>query len=142
MRSMINPELMKLLETNDVLDILRDSVAYQLQKIHNVERTGEGRDWHQELPSIVRAKFDNYKVDYEHLSRILKLDHEQTKAEMNKGYYYWRLLRSACNTYRNDLAEYDQQLNQEFNLKETEAISDNTVLNKCIIILDQHVIEK
>ena len=142
MRSMINPELMKLLETNDVLDILRDSVTYQLQKIHNVERTGEGRDWHQELPQIVRAKFDNYKVDYEHLSRILKLDHEQTKAEMNKGYYYWRLLRSACNTYRNDLAEYDQQLNQEFNLKETEAISDNTVLNKCIIILDQHVIEK
>lgn len=138
---MINPELMKLLETKDVLDVLADSVSYQLQKIHNVERTSEGRDWHQELPPIVRAKFDNYKVDYEHLSRILKLKREQIKNEMNKGYYYWRLLRSACNTYRNDLAEYDQQLNQEFNLKETEAISKNLVLTKCIKVLEQHAIE-
>ena len=133
---------MKLLETNDVLDILIDSVTYQLQKLHNVEKTSEGREWHHELPSIVRAKFDNYKEDYEHLSRIFKLDHEQIKSEMNKGYYYWRLLNSACNTFRNDLIEYDQQLNQEFNLKETDAISDNTVLNDCIVVLDRHVIEK
>ena len=138
---MIHLELMKLLETNDVLDILRDSVTYQMQKIHNVEKTSEGRDWYQELPQMVRAKFDNYKVDYEHLSRILKLEQVQIQNEMNKGYYYWRLLRSACSTYRNDLVEYDRQLNQEFNLKETEAISDNSVLNECIGVLDQHVIE-
>jgi len=133
---------MKLLETNDVLDVLRDSVTYQMQKFYNVEKTSEGQDWYRELPQIVRAKFDNYKVDYEHLLRILKLEHDQIKNEMNKGYYYWRLLRSACNTYRNDLVEYDQQLNQEFNLQETEAISDNMVLNECIGVLDQHVIEK
>jgi len=138
---MIHLELMKLLETNDVLDILRDSVTYQMQKIHNVEKTSEGRDWYQELPQMVRAKFDNYKVDYEHLSRILKLEQVQIQNEMNKGYYYWRLLRSACSTYRNDMVEYDRQLNQEFNLKETEAISDNSVLNECIGVLDQHVIE-
>lgn len=138
---MIHLELMKLLETNDVLDILRDSVTYQMQKIHNVEKTSEGRDWYQELPQMVRAKFDNYKADYEHLSRILKLEQVQIQNEMNKGYYYWRLLRSACSTYRNDLVEYDQQLNQEFNLKETEAISDNSMLNECIGVLDQHVIE-
>jgi len=139
---MINPELMKLLEGNDVLDTLRDSVLYQLQKIINVEKTNEGRDWYQELPQIVKAKFDNYKADYENLSRILASEHEEIKNEMNKGYYYWRLIRSACNTYRNDLVEYDQQLNQEFNLRETEAISDNTVLNECIGVLDQHAIEK
>ncbi|MFQ5497302.1 MAG: hypothetical protein ACE5DU_05385 [Nitrosopumilus sp.] len=139
---MINPELMKLLETSDVLDVLGDSVTYQLKKINNVQRTNEGRDWYDELPAIVRAKFDNYKEDYEHLSRILKAESEQIKNEMNKGYYYWRLLRSACNTYRNDLIEYDQQLSQEFNLQETEAISDNNVLNECIGVLDQHAIEK
>jgi len=139
---MINPELMKLLETSDVLDMLVDSVSYQLQKIHNVQRTNEGRDWYDELPKIVQGKFDSYKEDYEHLSQILKLDPEQIRAEMNKGYYYWRLLRSACHTYRNDLVEYDQQLSQEFNLKETEAISDNVVLNDSIEILDQHAIEK
>jgi hypothetical protein len=139
---MINPELMKLLERNDVLDILRDSVTYQLQKIINVEKTNEGRDWYQELPEIVKAKFDNYKADYENLSRILASEHEEIKTEMNKGYYFWRLVRSACNTYRNDLVEYDQQLNQEFNLKETEAISDNAVLDECIGVLDQHAIEK
>ena len=138
---MINPELMKLLDSIDVLDILRDSVSYQLEKIHNVEKTSEGRDWYQELPQIVREKFDNYKTDYEHLSLILKSEPENITAEMNKGYYYWRLIRSACTTYRNDLADYDQQLFHEFNLKETEAISDNVVLNKCIGILDQHVIE-
>jgi hypothetical protein len=64
------------------------------------------------------------------------------KTEMNKGYYYWRLIRSACNTYQNDLVEYDQQLSQEFNLQETEAISDNTTLHECIGILDQHAIDK
>ena len=133
---------MKLLDTSDVLDVLGDSVTYQLKKIHNVQRTNEGRDWYDELPAIVGAKFDNYKEDYEHLSRILKAEPEQIKTEMNKGYYYWRLLRSACHTYRNDLVEYDQQLNQEFNLQETEAISDNNVLNECIGVLDQHAIEK
>ena len=132
---------MRLLETNDDLDILRDSVEYQLQKIQNVERTSEGRDWYYELPPIVRTKIESYKTDYEHLSRILKQEQEQIKNEMNKGYYYWRLLRSACNTYRNDLIEYDQQLNQEFNLKETEAISNNSVLAECIRVLDQHVTE-
>ena len=139
---MINPELMKLLETSDVLGVLGDSVSYQLQKIHNVQRTNEGRDWYDELPKIVKGKFDSYREDYEHLSMILKLESEQMLIEMNKGYYYWRLLRSACHTYRNDLMEYDQQLSHEFNLQETEAISDNVVLNDCIGVLDQHAIEK
>ncbi|MGV7226708.1 MAG: hypothetical protein ACQ9CV_07300 [Nitrosopumilus sp.] len=139
---MINPELMDLLEKNDVLDILIDSTAYQLQKINNVEKTTEGRDWYGELPPIVKDKFDNYKKDYESLSNILTMNHEQIRDEMNKGYYYWRLLRSACTTYRNDLVEYDQQLIQEFNVPETEAISDNTVLNECIGVLDKHAIEK
>ena len=139
---MINPELMKLLETSDVLDVLGDSVSYQLQKIHGVKRTNEGRDWYDELPKIVRGKFESYREDYEHLSMILKLESEQMRTEMNKGYYYWRLIRSACHTYRNDLTEYDHQLSQEFNLRETEAISNNTVLNDCIEVLDQHAIEK
>jgi len=139
---MINPELMELLEKNDVLDILVESVSYQMLKIHNVDKTTEGRDWYHELPPIVKDKFDNYKKDYETLSGILALEHEQIKNEMNKGYYYWRLLRSACTTYRNDLVEYDQQLIQEFNLPETEAISDNSVLNECIGVLDKHAIEK
>ncbi|MDH5569890.1 MAG: hypothetical protein OEX98_08910 [Nitrosopumilus sp.] len=139
---MINPELMKLLETSDVLDVLKDSVLYQLQKIHNVQRTNEGRDWYDELPEIVRGKFDSYKEDYQYLSQILKLESDQIRTEMNKGYYYWRLLRSACHTYRNDLIEYDQQLSHEFNLQETEAISDNAVLNDSIGILDLHAIEK
>ncbi|MBC8515683.1 MAG: hypothetical protein ISR81_03285 [Nitrosopumilus sp.] len=133
---------MELLEKNDVLDILVGSVAYQLQKIKNVEKTNEGRDWYQELPPIVKDKFDNYKTDYENLSRILTLNPEQIHDEMNKGYYYWRLIRSACTTYRNDLIEYDRQLIEEFNLQETEAISDNYVLNECIDVLDKHVIEK
>ena len=131
---------MELLEKNDVLDILQNSVTYQLQKIHGVEKTNEGQEWYRELPEIIRTKFDNYKTDYEHLSRIL--EQEQIRNEMNKGYYYWRLLLSACNTYKNDLIEYDQQLNQEFNLKETEAISDNITLNECIGVLEQHVVEK
>lgn len=133
---------MKLLETTDVLDILIDSVAYQLKKIHNVQRTNDGRDWYNELPKIVQGKFDSYKEDYEHLSTILKLDLDQIRIEMNKGYYYWRLLRSACHTYRNDLIEYDQQLSHEFNLQETEAISENSVLDECIGVLDQHAVEK
>ena len=133
---------MKLLETNDTLNILKDSVAYQMQKMNNVEKTSEGREWHMELPQISREKFDKYKIDYEHLFRILQLEQEEIKNEMNKGYYYWRLIHSACNTYRNDLIEYDHQLNEEFNLNETDAISDNKILNECIGILDQHVIEK
>lgn len=139
---MINPELMELLEKNDVLDVLVNSVAYQLQKINNVEKTDEGRNWYRELPQMIKEKIDNYKTDYENLSRILALDHEQMKNEMNKGYYFWRLLRSACTTYRNDLVDYDQQLALEFNLPETEAISDNSVLNECVGVLDKHVIEK
>ncbi|MFB5636289.1 MAG: hypothetical protein ACE5RB_06630 [Nitrosopumilus sp.] len=139
---MINPELMELLEKNDVLDVLVNSVAYQLQKINNVEKTDEGRNWYRELPQMIKEKIDNYKTDYENLSRILTLDHEQMKNEMNKGYYFWRLLRSACTTYRNDLVDYDQQLALEFNLPETEAISDNSVLNECVGVLDKHVIEK
>lgn len=138
---MINPELMKLLDSTDVLDILKDSVTYQLQKIRNVEKNSEGRDWYQELPQIIKEKFDNYKTDYEHLEMILKSESEKITSEMNKGYYYWRLVRSACTTYRNDLIDYDHQLFQEFNLKQTEAISDNEVLNKCIGVLDQHVVE-
>lgn len=138
---MINPDLMNLLETQDNLDILADSVKYQLEKFQNVQKTNEGRDWYLELPQIIKEKFDNYLEDYEKLSRILKLSQEEIVNEMKKGYYFWRLLRSACNTYRNDLAEYDQQLFQEFNLKETSAISDNPVLNQCIEVLDKHVIE-
>lgn len=139
---MINPELMKLLERSDILSVLTDSVVYQLEKIQNIEKTIEGRDWYNELPQIVREKLDNYKVDYETLSGILKQDHDKVKSEMNKGYYYWRLIRSACNTYRNDLIEYDGQLTQEFNLKSTDAISENTILNECIGILEQHVVEE
>ena len=138
---MINPELMKLLDSTDVLDMLKDSVTYQLQKIRNVEKNSEDRDWYQELPQIIKEKFDNYKTDYEHLEMILKSEPEKITSEMNKGYYYWRLVRSACTTYRNDLMDYDHQLFQEFNLKQTEAISDNEILNKCIGILDQHVVE-
>lgn len=138
---MINPELMNLLETQDNLDILGDSVRYQLEKFQNVQKTNEGRDWYMELPQIVKEKFDNYQKDYEKLSGILQLSPDEIINEMKKGYYFWRLLRSACNTYRNDLAEYDQQLNQEFNLKETSAISDNPILNQCIEILDKHVVE-
>ncbi|MEK9682110.1 MAG: hypothetical protein VW081_04420 [Nitrosopumilus sp.] len=136
---MINPEILRLLETNNTLDVLKDSVSYQLQKLNNVEKTNEGRDWYAELPQIVKEKFDNYKEDYEKLSRIL--DSEKIQEEMNKGYYYWRLLRSACNTYRNDLKEYDLQLSQEFNLQETKAISENESLDECIGVLEHHVVE-
>ena len=136
---MINPELLRLLEANNTLDILKDSTSYQLQKLNNVEKTSEGRDWYAELPQIVKEKFDNYKEDYEKLSRIL--DSEKIQEEMNKGYYYWRLLRSACNTYRNDLKEYDLQLSQEFNLQETKAISENESLDECIGVLEHHVVE-
>ena len=136
---MINPELLRLLEANNTLDILKDSTSYQLQKLNNVEKTSEGRDWYAELPQIVKEKFDNYKEDYEKLSRILNSD--KIQEEMNKGYYYWRLLRSACSTYRNDLKEYDLQLSQEFNLQETKAISENESLDECIGVLEHHVVE-
>ena len=136
---MINPEILRLLETNNTLDVLKDSVSYQLQKLNNVEKTNEGRDWYAELPQIVKEKFDNYKEDYEKLFRILNSD--KIQEEMNKGYYYWRLLRSACSTYRNDLKEYDLQLSQEFNLQETKAISENESLDECIGVLEHHVVE-
>ncbi len=132
---------MKLLETKDIMDVLADAVTYQLEKFQNVQKTSEGRDWYQELPKIIKEKFDNYQADYENLSRIMKMSKEEITNEMRKGYYYWRLLRSACNTFRNDLSEYDQQLYQEFNLKETSAISDNPSLNQCIEVLDKHAIE-
>ena len=141
MRVMINTELLHLLETNDSLDILRDSVSYQLQKLNNVEKTSEGRDWHSEMPSMVREKFDNYKEDYEKLFRILNSEPQEMSAEMNKGYYYWRLMRSACKTYRDDLKEYDMQLNQEFNFQETQAISENNLLEECIGTLERHTVE-
>ena len=138
---MINPELMKLLDSMDTLEMLKDSVKYQMQKFQNVEKNFEGREWIQEIPQIVKEKFTNYRNDYERLSWILKSGNENIISEMNKGYYYWRLLRSACATYKNDLIEYDQQLMQEFNLKKTAVISNNVILNKCIGILEQHVIE-
>ena len=138
---MISPELLRLLETNDSLDILRDSVSYQSKKLNSVERTNEGRDWHAELPAVIREKFDNYKEDYQKLSRILNSDPQEMNAEMNKGYYYWRLIRSACKTYRIDLKEYDMQLNQEFNIQETQAISKNNLLEECIGTLERHVVE-
>ena len=82
---MINPDLMKLLDSIDTLDIIRDSIDYQLQKIQNVEKSEEGRDWYLELPQIVKEKFDNYKTDYEHLSFTLKSESEKIRVEMNKG---------------------------------------------------------
>ena len=139
---MINPQLMSLLDTNDTLDILKDSVAYQLQKMHNVEKTTDGKDWYQDLPQIVKDKFNDYKEAYENISRILKSDHRIMVNEMNKGYYYWRLLRSSCSTYQNDLIEFEQQLVQEFNFKETKAISDNEVLRDCIKVLTEHAVEE
>ncbi len=138
---MINPELMELLESNDVLDVLRDSVSYQIEKLQNVEKTDDGQDWYRGLPQITKEKFDNYKTDYQHLSHILNSDHDHIVSEMKKGYYYWRLLRSACVTYQNDLAEYDQQLLDEFAFKPTPAISNNSILHKCIGIFEQHVVE-
>jgi hypothetical protein len=139
---MINPQLMSLLETNDTLDILKDSVAYQLQKMHNVEKTTDGKEWYQDLPQIVKDKFNDYKEAYENISRILISDHHIMVNEMNKGYYYWRLLRSSCSTYQNDLIEFEQQLVQEFNFKETKAISDNEVLRDCIKVLTEHAVEE
>jgi hypothetical protein len=139
---MINPQLMSLLDTNDTLDILKDSVAYQLQKMHNVEKTTDGKEWYQDLPQIVKDKFNDYKEAYENISRILKSDHHIMVNEMNKGYYYWRLLRSSCSTYQNDLIEFEQQLVQEFNFKETKAISDNEVLKDCIKVLTEHAVEE
>ena len=138
---MINPELMKLLDNKDAVEILKDATNYQLEKFQNVSSTSEGRDWYHELPNIIKEKFDNYKTDYETLSRILNSSEQEISLELKKGYYYWRLIRSACLTYSDDLAEYDQQLNQEFNLKETEAISNNQTLNKCIEVLNHHVTE-
>ena len=138
---MINPQLMDLLDTNNTLDILKDSVAYQLQKMQSVEKTADGKEWYQDLPQIVKDKFNDYKEAYENISSILKSDHYVMLNEMNKGYYYWRLLRSSCNTYQNDLIEFEQQLVQEFNLKETKAISNNEILKNCIKVLTEHAVE-
>ena len=138
---MINPQLMDLLDSNDTLDILKDSVAYQLQKMQNIEKQKEGKEWYQDLPQIVKDKFNDYKEAYENIFRILKLDHSVMLNEMSKGYYYWRLLRSSCNTYQNDLIEFEQQLVQEFNFKETKAISNNEILKNCIKILTEHAVE-
>ena len=138
---MINPQLMDLLDTNNTLDILKDSVAYQLQKMQSVEKTTDGKEWYQDLPQIVKDKFNDYKEAYENISRILKSDHHVMLNEMSKGYYYWRLLRSSCNTYQNDLIEFEQQLVQEFNLKETKAISNNEILKNCIKVLTEHAVE-
>ena len=138
---MINPQLMELLDTIDTLDVLRDSVAYQLQKMQNVEKTAEGKEWYQDLPQMVKNKFNDYKEAYENIFRILKLDHQTIVKEMNKGYYFWRLLRSSCHTYQNDLIEFEQQLVDEFNFKETKAISDNEILKECIKVLTEHAVE-
>ena len=40
---------MNLPDSNDTLDILKDSVAYQLQKMQNVEKTLDEKDWYQDL---------------------------------------------------------------------------------------------
>lgn len=138
---MINPQLLALLDTNDTLDILKDSVVYQLQKMQNVEKTIDGKDWYQVLPQIVKDKFNDYKEAYENISRILKLERSEMLNQMNKGYYYWRLLRSSCNTYQNDLIEFDQQLVEEFSFKETKAISNNEILQECVKVLTEHAVE-
>jgi hypothetical protein len=138
---MINPQLMELLDTIDTLDVLRDSVAYQLQKMQNVEKTTEGKEWYQDLPQIIKNKFNDYKEAYENILRILKSDHQTIVKEMNKGYYFWRLLRSSCYTYQNDLIGFEQQLVDEFNFKETKAISDNEILKECIKVLSEHAVE-
>jgi len=138
---MINPQLMELLDSIDTLDVLRDSVAYQLQKMQNVEKTTEGKEWYQDLPQIIKNKFNDYKEAYENILRILKSDHQTIVKEMNKGYYFWRLLRSSCYTYQNDLIEFEQQLVDEFNFKETKAISDNEILKECIKVLTEHAVE-
>ncbi|MBS3922161.1 MAG: hypothetical protein KGZ37_03315 [Nitrosarchaeum sp.] len=132
---------MALLDTNDTLDILKDSVVYQLQKMQNVEKTIDGKDWYQDLPQIVKDKFNDYKEAYENISRILKLERSEMLNQMNKGYYYWRLLRSSCNTYQNNLIEFDQQLVEEFSFKETKAISNNEILQDCVKILTEHAVE-
>jgi len=138
---MINPQLLALLDTADTLDVLRDSVSYQLQKMQNIEKTNDGREWYQDLPQIIKNKFLDYKEAYENLSRILKLERSSMLIEMNKGYYYWRLLRSSCTTYHDDLIEFDQQLSDEFNFKITKAISNNDLLEDCIKVLVAHAVE-
>ena len=132
---------MEMLESNDALDVFRDAVSYQIEKLANVEKTTDGQDWYRSLPQITKEKLDNYKTDYSRLYHTLKGNNEEIVSEMKKGYYFWRLLKSACITYRNDLIEYDQQLLDEFALKPTNAISNNPVLNKCIGIFEQHVVE-
>jgi len=132
---------MELLEYNDTLSILKQAVTYQVQKMQNAEKTEGGKEWRQYFPDIVRTKFEDYLKDYEKLSLVLQEEQNTLHDKMNEGYYYWRLLRSACNTYQNDLQEYDTELFQEFGLKKTKAISDNDVLKKCISVLEKHAVE-
>ena len=132
---------MELLEYNDTLSVLKQAVAYQVQKMQNTEKTGDGKEWRQYFPDIIKTKFDEYQKDFEKLSLILQEEQSMLLDKMNEGYYYWRLLRSACNTYQNDLQEYDTELFQEFNLKKTKRISDNDVLKKCISVLEEHAVE-
>ena len=54
---MINLKLVNLLESNDVLEVLKDSIKYQMQKINNIEKSSEGREWFLELPPILKTKF-------------------------------------------------------------------------------------
>lgn len=88
-----------------------------------------------------KDKFNDYKEAYENISRILKLGRSEMLNQMNKGYYYWRLLRSSCNTYQNDLIDFDQQLVEEFSFKETKAISNNEILQDCVKVLTEHAVE-
>ena len=132
---------MDLLEYNDTLSVLKQAVAYQVEKMQNAEKTEESKEWKQCLPDLIRTKFNDYMKDFEKLSLILQEEQNILHDKMNEGYYYWRLLRSACNTYQNDLQEYDAELFQEFSLKKTKAISDSDVLKKCISILEEHAVE-
>ena len=138
---MINPILTDLLSNNDVLDVLKLAVTHQIKKMQNMDKTEEGREWKQDIPDVIKTKFDEYLKDFVKLSLILEEEQDTILDRMNKGYYYWRLLRSACNTYQIDLKEYDMQLFQEFSLKNTKGISDNDVLKKCISVLEEHADE-
>jgi len=137
---MINSVLTDLLESNDTFDVLKLATSYQIQKMQNVDKTKEGQEWKLDFPDIIKTKFDDYLKDFVKLSLILQ-EQNTLFDKMNEGYYYWRLLRSACNTYQSDLKEYDAELFQEFSLKTTKNISDNDALKKCVSVLEEHAIE-
>lgn len=42
-----------------MLDILRDSISSQIEKLQNVEKTHDGQDLYEGLPKITKEKFDN-----------------------------------------------------------------------------------